>query len=165
VHNWTLLEKIQRVIAKYGGFYLIRAYWKITRHKKSRARAIILNSDKSKILLVKNITYKEFHLPGGGIERGENGKNAILREVQEELGIKVEILYQLGKYTYQNTDKHVDVFVTQTTSNIFKMQWELDDAQWFSFTSLPDLGKTTKQALRDFLAHNEPVVGIWGLDS
>lgn len=165
MRNWTLLEKIQRVIAKCGGFYLIRVYWKITKHKKSRARAIILNPNKSKILLVKNITYKEFHLPGGGMEKGEDGKKAILREVQEELGIQIEILYQLGKYTYQNTNKHVEVFVTQTTSSAFQMQWELDDAQWFSFTNLPDLGKATKQALRDFLAHNEPVVGIWGLDS
>jgi 8-oxo-dGTP pyrophosphatase MutT (NUDIX family) len=165
VQKWTFLEKIQRIIAKYGGFYLIRVYWKITKHKKSRARAIILNSDKSKILLAKNITYKEFHLPGGGIEKGEDGKEAILREVQEELGIQVEIIYLLGKYVYQNTNKYVEVFVTQTTSNTFKMQWELDDAQWFPFTNLPDLGKATKQVLRDFLAHNEPVKGIWGLDS
>jgi len=165
VPTWTFLEKIQRIIAKYGGFCCIRIFWKVTKQKKSRARAIILNADKSKILLVKNITYKQFHLPGGGIEKDESGKTAIVREIKEELGIDVNILYQLGKYTYQNTNKYVEVFIAQAPSEDFIMQWELDDAIWFPFTRLPELGKVTKQTLRDFFAHNEPVVGVWGLDS
>lgn len=163
--SWNFLEKVQRFIAKSGGFYIIRAYWKITKHKKSRARAIILNSDKSKILLVKNITYKEFHLPGGGLEKNETGRDAIAREIKEELGIEIDILYQLGTYKYLGTDRYVEVFVTQTSSEDFTMQWELDDAKWCLLSNLPNVGKTTKQALRDFLAHNEPVMGIWGIDT
>jgi len=164
VHNWTLTEKIRRTIAKFGGFYAIRLFWKISKHKKSRARAIILNHDKNQILLVKNITYKQFHLPGGGIEKGESGEYAVTREIKEELGIDISILYQLGKYKYNDTDKHVEVFVAHANTMNFQMQWELDRAEWFSFNNLPDLRKNTKQALRDFLAHNEPVIGIWGLD-
>lgn len=164
MHNWTLLEKIRRTIAKSGSFYVIRLFWKISKHKKSRARAIILNQDKTKILLVRNITYKQFHLPGGGIETGEDGKDAIIREIKEELNINISILYQLGRYKYQDTDKHVEIFVAQTDVEDFKMQWELDHAEWFSFTNLPDLRKNTKQALRDFIAHNELVIGTWGLD-
>lgn len=164
MHKWTLLEKIRRGVAKLGGVYFIRIFWRITKHKKSRARAIILNKDKSKILLVKNITYRNFHLPGGGLEKNEEGENAVVREVKEELGIDIHILYQLGKYKYEDTNKHVEVFVAESPNEEFKMQWELGDAQWFSFTNLPELRKTTKQALRDFLAHNEPVRGIWGID-
>lgn len=164
MHTWTLLEKIRRIIAKSGGFYIIRLFWKISKHKKSRARAIVLNHDKTKILLVKNITYKQFHLPGGGIEEGENSKDAIVREAKEELSVNISILYQLGKYKYHDTDKYVEIFVTQTDAMDFKMQWELDNANWFPLNNLPNLRKSTKQALRDFLAHNEPVVRIWGLD-
>ena len=164
MYNWTLLEKIRRLIAKFGGFYTIRLFWKISKHKKSRARAIILNHDKTQILLVKNITYKQFHLPGGGIEKEETGEVAVIREIQEELGIDIFVLYQLGRYKYSDTNKHVEIFVTQTNATDFQMQWELDHAEWFSFNCLPDLRKNTKQAIRDFLAHNEPVVGIWGLD-
>lgn len=164
MRNWTLIEKIRRIIAKFGGFYIIRLFWKISKHKKSRARAIILNQDKTHILLVKNITYKQFHLPGGGIEKGENAKDAAVREIKEELGIDIFVLYQLGKYKYNDTNKYVEVFVAHTNTKDFKMQWELDHAEWFPFTNLPDLRKNTKQALRDFLARNEPVSGIWGLD-
>ncbi len=162
--NWTLVEKIKRTIAKLGGFYVVRVFWKVSKYKKSRARAIILNKDKSKILLVKNITYTSFHLPGGGIEVGESGQDAVVREVQEELGINITILYSLGRYVYQKTDKHVEIFVTQTTSTNFKMQWELDEAFWFPLTELPELRKTTRQTLRDFFAHHEPVSGIWEIE-
>lgn len=163
MRTWTFLDKLQRTVAKIGGVHLTMLYWTITGHRQSRARAIILNSDKTKVLLVKNITRKEFHLPGGGIEKGEDGQTAIIREVKEELGIGITILYQLGKYKYQKSNKHVEIFVTQTDTDNFKMQWELDDAQWFPFTQLPPLMKTAKQTLRDFLAHNEPVVSVWGL--
>lgn len=164
MHNWTLTEKIRRFIAKSGGISAVHFFWKVSKYKKSRARAIILNADKSKILLVKNITYRSFHLPGGGIEVGESGQDAVTREVQEELAINITILYSLGRYVYQKTDKHVEIFVAQTTSTDFKMQWELDDASWFPLTQLPELRKTTRQTLRDFFAHNEPVSGIWEIE-
>jgi len=38
-----------------------------------------------------------WYLPGGGLEAGESLKNCLLREVREETGQKVTILWQLGK--------------------------------------------------------------------
>jgi 8-oxo-dGTP pyrophosphatase MutT (NUDIX family) len=99
---------------------VIRLFWKVSKHKKSRARAIILNHDKTQILLVKNITYKQFHLPGGGIEKEESGEVAVIREIKEELGIDISVLYQLGRYKYNDTDKHVEIFVTQTNATDFQ---------------------------------------------
>ena len=161
---WTFTEYIRRILARFGGAFLVLLYWKITKNKSSRTRAIILNADKSKILLVKNITVKDFHLPGGGIDGQETPETAVIREVKEELGINTTILYKLGRYLYQGTNKYVDIFVTQTESEEFFMQWELDAAEWFSIKNLPILRKTTKQAIRDFLAHNQPTTGVWGLD-
>lgn len=161
---WTFTEYIRRILARFGGAFLVLLYWKVTKNKSSRTRAIILNADKSKILLVKNITVKDFHLPGGGIDGQETPETAVIREVKEELGINTTILYKLGRYLYQGTNKYVDIFVTQTESEEFFMQWELDAAEWFSIKSLPILRKTTKQAIRDFLAQNQPTTGVWGLD-
>lgn len=162
--QWTFIEKVQRIIAKLGGAYCFRIFWKFTKHKKSRARAIILNKEKSKILLVRNITYRAFHLPGGGLEKGEDAKKAVVREIKEELDIDISILYQLGKYKYQDTLKHVEIFVTEAQSETFSPEWELDAAEWFDIKKLPELRKSTKEVLRDFLAHNEPVFGTWGID-
>ena len=104
-------------------------------------------------------------MPGGGIEKDENSSDAIVREIKEELGIDIAILYKLGLYKYQNTAKNVEVFVVEAQSDAISMQWELDDAEWFEIKKLPELRKSTKETLRDFFAHNEPVVGVWGLDS
>ncbi|GBF75001.1 NUDIX hydrolase [Paenibacillus sp. 598K] len=43
--------------------------------------------------LSKNDLYK---LPGGGINEGENIREAFLREIQEETGYEAEIIYELG---------------------------------------------------------------------
>lgn len=165
MRTWTFTEKIRRVVARWGGVLLVTLYWNITKNKSSRTRAIIVNEEKNEILLVKNITAKEFHLPGGGIDINESSEKAVLREVKEELGIDVNILYKLGKYIYQGTNKYVEIFVVQAPTKTFTIQWELDEAQWFSFKEIPlNIRKTSRQALRDFLAQNQPVSGIWGLD-
>jgi 8-oxo-dGTP diphosphatase len=165
VRTWTFTEKIRRIVARWGGVLLVTLYWNITKSKSSRTRAIIVSEDKTEILLVKNITAKEFHLPGGGIDSGESSENAVLREVKEELGINVNILYKLGKYIYQGTNKYVEIFVVQAQTKTFTMQWELDEARWFSFKEIPsNVRRTSRQALRDFLAQNQPVTGIWGLE-
>ncbi|MEK7550478.1 MAG: NUDIX domain-containing protein [Patescibacteria group bacterium] len=55
---------------------------------------LILNKDK-RILIVQSVDYgkNEWRFPGGGIEAGELSKNALLRELLEELGTnKFEII-------------------------------------------------------------------------
>nr|WP_246320462.1 NUDIX domain-containing protein [Paenibacillus qinlingensis] len=37
-----------------------------------------------------------YKLPGGGVDKGENSKDAFLREIQEETGYDAEILHELG---------------------------------------------------------------------
>ena len=58
------------------------------------AYAVILNDKKQLLTLkVKGV----FHLPGGGIDSGENPKAAVVRETQEEAGCKITDLQYLGK--------------------------------------------------------------------
>lgn len=57
----------------------------------ARASAIILNKDKSKVLLFKVEDGRDyFLLPGGRIEFYEDSLNAIKREIMEELGYNIE---------------------------------------------------------------------------
>ena len=52
---------------------------------------------------------------GSGIEYGENSKTAVLREIQEELGVEVENVQSLGVieniFTYEGEEGHEIVFV------------------------------------------------------
>lgn len=40
--------------------------------------------------------------PGGGIDDGEDHKEALVRECQEELGLDVEVLDLMSEYTFNN---------------------------------------------------------------
>ncbi len=55
-----------------------------------RAGAILYNEDKSKILLERQ-TKDRYMFPGGRIEVCEDSESAIVRELEEELGINVDL--------------------------------------------------------------------------
>ena len=54
----------------------------------ARACGIIEQDSKFLIMRVNKTTY--YHIPGGHIEMGENSKQAIIREIKEEIGCDIE---------------------------------------------------------------------------
>lgn len=67
-----------------------------------RAAAIIIRNDE--ILLMHRLKDGEeyFVFPGGGVEKGESTKDAVIREIKEELGLEITInrllFVQTNKY-------------------------------------------------------------------
>lgn len=59
--------------------------WK--RSKRPTVRAIIWHDDK--LAMIYNKKYDYYAFPGGGIEEGEDFHQALIREVKEEVGLKV----------------------------------------------------------------------------
>ncbi|MGE0172496.1 MAG: NUDIX domain-containing protein [Oligoflexales bacterium] len=79
------------------------------------ARGIIFSNDS--VLLVQDVKGKgHFFLPGGHIEVGESAVSALTREIQEELGWKVEAgpfvgcLENRWDYTRKRDQQHIEVF-------------------------------------------------------
>jgi len=69
--------------------------------RRKAARAVVLH--KNKVALMR-ITKKGYlTLPGGGIEKNESIKSALLREVKEETGCKVKIVKELGMIEEKRT--------------------------------------------------------------
>lgn len=52
-----------------------------------RVKALIINSNKEVLL---GYSYHEYQFPGGHVEENENYIDALIREVQEEVGIKLK---------------------------------------------------------------------------
>lgn len=46
----------------------------------------------------------KWELPGGKLEKGESGKEAIVREIGEELGTKIHVEGEIGMVTHQYGD-------------------------------------------------------------
>lgn len=72
--------------------------------KRGAARAVLLDNDGQVYLL--NVSKHSYHkLAGGGIDEGEDIKQALERELMEEVGCKAELLAELGTVIeYRNYD-------------------------------------------------------------
>mgnify|MGYP001774855617 FL=1 len=65
----------------------------------SAISAIIFNPDKTKILLIQQYGKKDNILVAGYISKGENAKQALLREIEEEVNLKISsYIYNDNEY-------------------------------------------------------------------
>lgn len=76
---------------------------------------------------------------GGKVHPGETPKQAAVREVQEEVGLKVELDDPVGTLTFHNSSKGdwmVHVFATEQFSGE-PVETEEMKPQWFSIDAVP----------------------------
>lgn len=78
--NWRL--RFERLITP-----VFRTYWRFSRPATIGVRGVACN-EAGHVMLVKHTYIRGWHLPGGGVERGENAPYAITREMAEEAGIE-----------------------------------------------------------------------------
>lgn len=52
----------------------------------------------------------KWEFPGGKIEEGESAEDAVVRELQEEVGITATSLQQFDKLEYQFPDRHITLW-------------------------------------------------------
>lgn len=75
-----------------------RAYWRLSRGMTLGVRGIAQDG-KGAIMLVRHSYTPGWHLPGGGVERGETIEAAMRKEFQEEAGIEpISALRIFGMY-------------------------------------------------------------------
>jgi 8-oxo-dGTP diphosphatase len=76
------------------GFRLARLWWGFTHPSHEGAQvAVFVGAD---LLLVRQSYRAGWHLPGGGIKRGETTEAAARRELAEEIGVVVPALVSAG---------------------------------------------------------------------
>lgn len=122
----------------------LRAYWFVVRPRVVGVKCVLTNGDD--VLLVRH-TYgnRAWDLPGGTVRRREVPRDAAEREMQEELGRRIEHWTSLGEL-YVNTNHHDDnlhLFQARVADRALDLNLtELAEAGWFPRDSLPtDLGR------------------------
>lgn len=94
-------------------------------------------------------------LPGGFIEYDETPKRAAVREVQEEVGVRVTITDFIGIYRIDNDPRgiHLDMIYAGRCKGSIKLSREHSAYQFFSADHLPSkIAYKHRQAIRDWQA-------------
>ena len=118
------------------------------------ASALIIH--KGQVLFVRSNTTQElWAFPGGKQEENETPQQAVSREIQEELGIDIEIKSELGSYVYTSGNRKYEIkcFVAETKS--FDLRADPDEiieVKWCALKESVDLNltSTTREALDKF---------------
>lgn len=121
-------------------FLLGRIYWFLFRPRTHGVKCIIEHEGKY-LYIRNNYGSGRWTFPGGGVKRKETAKEAIRREIKEEVDIVLEDISFLG--SFQDTEKFkqdiIDVFHAQVKSNEYKRNiWEIAEVQWFDKQVTPE---------------------------
>ncbi len=101
--------------------------------------AIIFNPEKTAILLIKRRDVPVWVLPGGGIEPGEMPEAAVVREAEEETGLKVVIKRKVAVYHPANRITHVThLFECTPITGELQTGTETKAIAYFPLDKLPD---------------------------
>ena len=131
---------LSRIISSSLGLAILHRYFLLIRGLTLGSR-IFLQNHKGEILLVKHTYLPGWHLPGGGVDRGEDVHEAIIREVYEECGIgdlRDLRLLNIMHNTNISIRDHVAIFTGRTSEQPKILnKLEIKDAKFFSLEALP----------------------------
>lgn len=118
---------------------MLRAWWFVRRPALHGVKCVLTDGDR--VLLVRH-TYghREWDLPGGNVRRSEAAHEAASREMEEELGVRIEHWDALGeilRVSYGCRDT-LHCFVAELDDPSLNLnEAELDAARWFEERELP----------------------------
>ena len=116
--------------------------------------------DKRKIALLYRGKEKDWSFPKGHIEAGENLKETMIREVQEETGLKVDILQELQNFKFFSP-REGDVFlkmflVLSKDDSLLKLEYAGDKIMWIDLEKI--IEKLSYDNLKEYFRSVYPTV-------
>ena len=100
------------------------------------AFAVIFDSS-GNVLLCHRTDRDMWNLPGGRVGLGETPSDAVVREVLEEVGLRVQVQRLLGIYSVPRKKDLVFSFQCAPIGGALGTSEEADRVGWFGRTSLP----------------------------
>jgi 8-oxo-dGTP pyrophosphatase MutT (NUDIX family) len=106
------------------------------------AGCIIMAADTKRILLPLRSGYVQepntYGTWGGAIDRGEDVKTAVMREVDEEAGYTGDVIGMEHLYRFQDKEFRYDTFVVVVPTEFEPtLNWETESAVWVEFGNWP----------------------------
>lgn len=105
--------------------------------RKPGAFAVIFD-DRARVLLCHRTDRNAWNLPGGGIEDHESPREAVIREVAEEIGLEVAVQRLVGMYFMPSSRNIAYTFHCVRTGGCLRTSNEADQIGWFERGCLPE---------------------------
>jgi ADP-ribose pyrophosphatase YjhB (NUDIX family) len=128
-------------------------------------RGFVVNAA-GEILLIRHSYVDGWHLPGGGVERGETLRDALTRELAEEGGVTIDeeaSLFAIYFNSSASPRDHVALFVVRAFQQEpkFRPNAEIVDRGFFPPAALPaDATAATRRRIAEVL-DGAPVSAHW----
>lgn len=138
----TLVDRTFQLAYK-GAYQLMRTYWRVRRPTTHGALVVLWHE--GELLLVRNSYVGYYTLPGGYIHSGESSRDAAVRELSEEIGLRAlpsELELALDTtHEWEGKHDHVEIFTLDVTARpkIQVDHREVIEASWYSPTRALEL--------------------------
>lgn len=134
----------------------------LQKHIKTSVVACIIDEQEQILLTKRSIPpfFGQWVMPGGKIDHGESIETALLREVDEEVGLKVQIGPLVDIYEHLSIGSNKDHYIIlyyrahPLTFELNTNPQELSEAIWFKRLQLPELA--VPPGCRQILSHLYP---------
>jgi len=102
---------------------------------------IVLVKNGENVLLLNQsyISTQYRNLVSGYMKPGESAEECAMREVEEEVGIKLEKLEIIGTYWFSKKGLLMIGFMGETTQTSVKLSCEVDNAEWVAYDKASEL--------------------------
>jgi len=139
-----------------------KVYWRIFKPRLVGVKIMFVRD--GQVLLVRHTYEKGWHLPGGGVKRGEMLETAVYREADEELGATIRDITLLG--VYSNVAEYKNDYIITVVSHDFTIGQPKDDEiaayAFYPFDDLPpDAVAGTRHRVAEYQANQQPQIGAW----
>ena len=88
-----------------------------------------------KVLVVHRPRYDDWSFPKGKLERGEDHRDAAVREVEEETGLRCRVRREVAETRYRDRkgrDKRVRYWLMEPVDGEFRPNGEVDAVRWLT---------------------------------
>ena len=140
---------------------LFHIYWRFSRGLTVGVRGLVLDGE-GRVFLVKHSYVAGWHLPGGGVEKGETLLAALARELREEGNIELNatpVLHAIYFNRRISSRDHVALYVVRSFQQTAPPQpnHEIVAHGFFAMQTLPpDTSRATRERIAEVITGRIP---------